>query len=81
MKIKLLSFYEGCILPEPIEPQHTRNLPTREPQYIKDAIENKRKNHQHLNMTRKMFNIQVPKKMNINYCMISMRNNQHALAT
>jgi len=37
---KLVQFYEGCILPELLDPRQERNMPIRDPEYI---IETKRR--------------------------------------
>ncbi|XP_048481126.1 uncharacterized protein LOC119691926 isoform X1 [Plutella xylostella] len=41
MKEKLCQFYLNCILPELLDPRHTRSLEIRNPQYILDAIKMK----------------------------------------
>lgn len=41
MKEKLCKFYLNCILPELLDPRHTRSLEIRNPQYILDAIKMK----------------------------------------
>jgi hypothetical protein len=37
MEEKLHSFYHNCLLPEIIDPRHTRSMPIRNPDYITEA--------------------------------------------
>lgn len=41
METKLTRFYWDCILPELIDPRHTRKMTIRDPNYIEEAIKNK----------------------------------------
>ncbi|CAB3252762.1 unnamed protein product [Arctia plantaginis] len=41
MKPKLCNFYLNCILPEILDPRHTRNMEIRNPTYIMEAIKKK----------------------------------------
>lgn len=34
MEPKLLKFYYDCLLPELVDPRHTRNKPIRDPDYV-----------------------------------------------
>lgn len=43
MKEKLTTFYIDCILPELVDPRHSRSMPIRDPNYILRAIEDKKK--------------------------------------
>nr|XP_022911115.1 uncharacterized protein LOC111422121 [Onthophagus taurus] len=43
MEIKLLRFYKECMLPELVDPRHTRHLPIREPNFIKAAQINRKR--------------------------------------
>ncbi|CAK1589570.1 unnamed protein product [Parnassius mnemosyne] len=43
MKSKLCNFYLNCILPEILDPRHTRNMEIRNPIYIIEAIKKKEK--------------------------------------
>lgn len=43
MELQLVSFYKNCLLPELVDPRKTRNMPVRDPDYIKQAIEDKKK--------------------------------------
>lgn len=43
MASKLVQFYLECLLPEIVDSRIRRNLPVREPDYIKEAIEKKNK--------------------------------------
>lgn len=37
MEPKLLQFYHHCMLPELVDPRHTRNMNIRDPFYITEA--------------------------------------------
>lgn len=39
MENKLKDFYFDCLLPEILDPRHTRTMPIRDPQYIIEAME------------------------------------------
>lgn len=41
MKLKLCTFYLNCVLPELLDPRHSRNMPIRDPPYILEAIKKK----------------------------------------
>ncbi|RVE52850.1 hypothetical protein evm_002507 [Chilo suppressalis] len=41
MKNKLTKFYLDCLLPELVDPRHSRNMPIRDPLYIENAIKEK----------------------------------------
>jgi hypothetical protein len=41
MEPKLVQFYMECILPELVDPRHTRNMKIRDPPYILQAIKDK----------------------------------------
>lgn len=43
MEPKLTKFYYDCILPELIDPRHTRKMSIRDPYYIEQEIKNKNK--------------------------------------
>lgn len=43
MEKRLKSFFMDCLLPEIIDPRFKRSMPIRDPQYIKTALEKKRK--------------------------------------
>jgi hypothetical protein len=44
MEPKLVQFYSiECILPELVDPRHTRNMKIRDPPYILQAIKDKQK--------------------------------------
>lgn len=51
MKEKLCRFYLNCILPELLDPRHTRNLPIRNPRYIEEAMAKTIKNKENKTAT------------------------------
>lgn len=42
METKIKNFYLDCLLPELIDPRHTRKMPIRDPDYVIEAIEQKK---------------------------------------
>ncbi|KAH9638767.1 hypothetical protein HF086_002007 [Spodoptera exigua] len=56
MEPKLISFYFDCLLPELVDPRHTRKLPIREPNYV-NISKNKENLNDRESMTEEPINV------------------------